>query len=434
MKFIFADCLDCVDPLYDFLADESPRGRKPYWDDLFPHEYMDHPPYEGILVSRAIVGDASFPGKYTESQSMRFRREGARAFLRYPEKQFPGSHVMGDCGAFQYSHMPEPPYTPEEMIEFYQDGKFTHGCSVDHIIFLFDPSLDDQGLFGTMVPDEAKKRYEITLANAEKFLHLARGLGKSFTPIGVVQGWSPKSMARAAQALVGMGYDYIAIGGLVPLRVEAVHRAVAAVRDAVPRATRLHLLGFAKADVLDQFVKYGIYSFDTTSPLIRAFKDKVKNYYLPNGNGGIEYFIAIRIPQASENRDVLKGIKTGRLVQEELTRLEAVALSSLRRYSQKKEALETALEAIVNYAQMALFEGTPTAQTPATERAISWLRKEYRRTLEARPWERCTCRACRDCGVEVIIYRSNNRNRRRGFHNLEVFHKHHMALRGSVDV
>ena len=45
-------------------------------------------------------------------------------------------------------------------------------------------------------------------------------------------------------------------------------------------------------------------------------------------------------------------------------------------------------------------------------------------TLEARPWEKCDCKICKDIGVEVIIFRGNNRNRRRGFHNLYVYNKH----------
>lgn len=429
MKFIFADCLDCVDPEYDFLADENHKNRKPYWDDKFPHEFMDRPPYNGILVSRAIVGDAHFPGKYTEAQAMRFRREGARKFLRYPEERFPGSYVFGDCGAFQYRELSEPPYTPEDILEFYQDGQFSHGCSVDHIIFQFDPALDEQGLFGSMVPEESRKRYEITLANAEKYLKLSRGLGKSFTPVGVVQGWSPKSMARAAQSLVGMGYTYLAIGGLVPLQVEAIHRAVDAVRSAVSLETRLHLLGFAKVDSLGQFLKYRIHSFDTTSPLIRAFKDKKRNYYLPNGNGGIEYYIAIRIPQASDNKDVLKGIKSGRLRQEKLATLEANALSSLRDYAGSREDLEKALDHVMEYTGTIFSEENSDGHTVISERAMNNLRKEYQRTLEAKPWKRCGCRVCRECGVEVIIYRSNNRNRRRGFHNLEVFYNHMETLK-----
>ncbi len=44
--------------------------------------------------------------------------------------------------------------------------------------------------------------------------------------------------------------------------------------------------------------------------------------------------------------------------------------------------------------------------------------EQYRETLADRPWERCDCGVCRSAGVEVILFRGNNRNRRRGFHNL----------------
>ena len=46
---------------------------------------------------------------------------------------------------------------------------------------------------------------------------------------------------------------------------------------------------------------------------------------------------------------------------------------------------------------------------------------EYQRTLEAKPWRQCSCTVCREIGVEVIIFRGADRNRRRGFHNLAVF-------------
>ena len=47
---------------------------------------------------------------------MRFRREGARKFLRYPLERFPGSMMMGDCGAFTYEtflNHPIEPKTPQ---------------------------------------------------------------------------------------------------------------------------------------------------------------------------------------------------------------------------------------------------------------------------------------------------------------------------------
>ena len=47
----------------------------------------------------------------------------------------------------------------------------------------------------------------------------------------------------------------------------------------------------------------------------------------------------------------------------------------------------------------------------------------YRRTLQGQPWKDCNCPICKRIGIEVIIFRGNNRNRRRGFHNVKVFYE-----------
>ena len=52
------------------------------------------------------------------------------------------------------------------------------------------------------------------------------------------------------------------------------------------------------------------------------------------------------------------------------------------------------------------------------------LQDKYRETLEAKPWRSCKCAVCKQVGVEAIIFRGGNRNRRRGFHNLEIYHNH----------
>lgn len=49
--------------------------------------------------------------------------------------------------------------------------------------------------------------------------------------------------------------------------------------------------------------------------------------------------------------------------------------------------------------------------------------KEYRRTLRQQPWKRCNCPVCSEHGIEVAIFRSNDRNRRRGFHNIHRFYE-----------
>src|ERR1043166_4364843 len=135
MKFIFADSLDVVDPGYDFIRDRNAEDRSPYWDDVYPHEILEKPPYDGILVSRNIVGGAVATGKYSTSQALRFRRAGARKFLRLESPQYKDFPIFGDCGAFAYHKQDRPPYTSQDMLEFYDDSGFTHGCSVDHIIF-----------------------------------------------------------------------------------------------------------------------------------------------------------------------------------------------------------------------------------------------------------------------------------------------------------
>jgi len=209
MKFVFADSLDYVDPGYDFLRDRNAEGRRPYWDDHYPHEALGYAPYQGMLVSRAIVGGGAasgISGKYTEAQAMRFRRVGAREFLRLNDPKYAELDIFGDCGAFSYHNETVPPYTPEDTAEFYDDGRFTHGCSSDHIIFDFADGLS--GMSGGN--QENIRRFDITQANAEAFLQATRHMSNRFCPLGVIQGWSPASMAEAARRLVAMGYDYLA--------------------------------------------------------------------------------------------------------------------------------------------------------------------------------------------------------------------------------
>ena len=78
--------MDLVDPSYDFIKDRSSPDRERYWDENYPHELLGYAPYDGLLVSKAIVGGHIRSGKYTESQAMRFKRIGARSFLRFEEK------------------------------------------------------------------------------------------------------------------------------------------------------------------------------------------------------------------------------------------------------------------------------------------------------------------------------------------------------------
>jgi hypothetical protein len=423
MKFIFSDSLDMVDPEFDFIEERNAPNRRIYWDDVYPHELFENPPYDGMLISKAIVGDHRVKGQYSESQTMRFYRVGAREFLRLNTPRFKDMPIFGDCGAFSYAKEEVPPYTPDEIVDFYNVCDFTHGCAVDHIIFdYFD---DCVGLDGGS--EENRRRFDITLENANTFLKSHKAQDSSFVPLGVVQGWSAGSMAEAARQLCAMGYTYLAIGGLVPLNATQIHKIVQAVRAATPTNTRIHLLGFAKADVIADFVTYNITSFDTTSPLIRAFKDAKKNYYSLNDSGEFSYFTALRVPQATENSRLKRAAKEGKINQEELVALEKHSLTTLRAFDKGTASIESTLDAVISY--NIYLESSLHDNTIDRDKLAKKLEPLYLNTLQAQEWKKCACPICKEIGIEVMIFRGSNRNRRRGMHNLFVYHNRIKQIR-----
>jgi hypothetical protein len=433
VKFLYSDTQDYVDPDYDFELDEHKPGRRRYWDDRYAHELMEETPYDGLLVSmsaiKAAKGVSASKGRYSAAEEQRLQRVGARKFLRFDGIQHRDKMLMGDCGAFAYADQPKPAYSPEEVVEFYANAEFTHGCHPDHIIFNFMPDnpsrqsaecrvAETGGLPGASIG----QRFDVTLANAREFLRYVGEEGNPFEPIGVVQGWSPESMAEAAAELEAMGYRYLAIGGLVPLKTPEIHLVLQAIRARIRSSTAIHLLGFAKADQIHEFTKYGVASFDSTSPLIRAFKDARRNYYLPGEGGKLEYFAAIRIPQAIENTRMVQAIKRGTLNATDLQIEEQVALAAIRGFDKGDVGLEEATKYLSRYQGFMnlVLEENPEKLANLNLKTASAIEG----TLRAAPWKRCRCSICRAIGVEVIIFRSANRNRRRGFHNLGVYHSH----------
>lgn len=430
MKFLYSDTQDYVDPGYDFLNDRNSPGRERYWSDVYAHEFMQPVPYDGLLIAMSAVrqaaGVATSKVRYSTREEQRMLRDGARQFLRYGGPRFKDAMLMGDCGAFAYVEHPVPAYTPDEVADFYLEAGFTHGVSPDHIIF--DCDLANPPESG--VSDAVRQRYAITLANAETFLGLVRSEGMPFEPLGPVQGWSPESMAQAAHRLERMGYRYLAIGGLVPLKVDAIKVVLSAIRERIQPDTKIHLLGFAKADSIHEFTGFGITSFDSTSPLIRAFKDEKANYYSEGSDGKLSYYTAIRIPQAIENARLMQGIKRGTFSAEDLQLRERRALGELRAFDRGASTVAATLDAVMDYHQFLLRGNGATIEQQ--DKALGKTAALVQRTLEHQPWKQCGCDVCRAIGVEVIIFRSSNRNKRRGFHNLGVYHRHLRKTLGEV--
>lgn len=423
MKFFYSDTHDYVDPDYDFLNDLHGSNREKYWTERYAHEMLSDLPYDGLLVAMSGVvaarGMVTNRVKYTKSEAQRLLNQGVRSFFRLEGARYKGFSVMGDCGAFAYADQDQPPYKPQEVIDFYMDSCFDSGVSPDHVIFdcdMTNPARSD-------INKKTRERYDVTLSQAEEFLRLARAEDDTFTPIGAVQGWSPESMANAAKALESMGYSYLAVGGLVPLGDAQIKTVLSFIRSKISPKTRIHLLGFAKAETIQEFTNFGITSFDSTSPLIRAFKDQRSNYYSPSsGATGLNYYAAIRIPQALDNMRLQQGIKEGKLNPTTLVEAEKKALSLVRDFDKGEAGIKETLNAVIDY-QRFLLE-IDAKDTTSVDKKLSEIAKRVGRTLEDQPWKKCSCDICSKVGVEVIIFRSNNRNRRRGFHNLHVYRNH----------
>lgn len=394
MKFFFPDSHDLVDPSFDFRTERRKFAGSRQQTQLYAHEIFEDPPYNGMLLSKAVIDGGAKSSRYSFSQKQRLKRIGAREFLRLDRLDGTGPRIdtMGDCGSFSYASEPEPPFSVQEVIEFYSDCRFDYGISLDHVILGYEG--DDRD-----VPDDWQRRLDLTVELADEFLSLCHSEKVAFKPIGAAQGWSPKSYAQSVARLQDIGYDYIALGGLVPLKTLEILASLAAVKDVLRPNTRLHLLGITRFENIARFRSFGVYSCDSTSPLKQAFKDDKDNYYTPDRS-----YTAVRIPQVGENAKLKAAILSGKIDQTRALKLEKACLKSILGYEEGSTSLSVLLEYLNEYET--LWHG----KRDNIER--------YRETLVDAPWRRCPCSVCRHLGIHVVIFRGSERNRRRGFHNL----------------
>jgi hypothetical protein len=402
MKFFFPDSQDLVDPSFDFVTERRSENRQRHRDDLYVHEVFSSPVCDGLLVSKGIVdGLSGGAGKYSMAQRHRLLRVGAKEFFRLERRDQPPLPIIGDCGAFTYVREQIPPYSVDEVLQFYTDCDVDLGISVDHVILEFQPKWDSAA---EAVPASVRERQTITLELASEFLTKCQKSGLRLEPLGVAQGWSPRSYARAVTELEKIGYSYIAIGGMVPLKTKDILATLSEIsRNKLPQ-TRLHLLGVTRTDAISEFGRFGVVSFDSTSPLRQAFKDAKNNYYTPDRT-----FTAVRVPQVEGNPDLQKRIRAGEVNQQLARRLELRCLELLAKYDSELVDLETVLTALDEY--------------EAVHSPTSTFSESNRETLTAAPWKKCPCDVCRSLGIHVVLFRGAERNRRRGFHNLWVFYR-----------
>jgi hypothetical protein len=415
MKYFLPDSQDLVDPSFDFDREDRSRTRIRQRDDVYAHELFPDRVSDGILVSKGLVdGFGQGSSRYSMAQRHRLLRVGAPEFFRIENAGARPLSLMGDCGAFAYIKEDVPPYSVEDVVTFYVDCEFDLGISVDHVIPEYQPAWDNpRGLDAEErgARNRAKERQELTLELASKFFRVVKKGKLSFEPLGVAQGWSANSYAHATKQLQKMGYSYVAVGGMVPLKTVQIEESLAAINAVRLPATRLHLLGVTRTEKLPQFAAYGVASFDSTSPLRQAFKDETDNYYTPHRT-----YAAIRIPQVEGNPKLERSIRAGKTSQGEARSLEQACLDIMARFDRGEATVSDTLATLGKYEELfAAIESRGSSRKNQLD--------IYREVLEAKPWKACPCAVCKTLGHHVILFRGAERNRRRGLHNVWVFYR-----------
>lgn len=230
-----------------------------------------------------------------------------------------------------------------------------------------------------------------------------------FTPVGVAQGFDIVSYKNSVNTLIDMGYEYLAIGGLVQYQSEFILSLLQELNPII-KGLKLHLFGVLRPAYLSNFEKLGVTSFDSASFLRKAWLKSAQNYLSPNG----KWYSAIRVPQ-SNNPRLIKNADLNGYSFEDLKRMEIDALNTLIQYDNGKVTLDQALKTVLEYDNL-LLRGTSDLKD---------LSDRYFKTLLDKPWKSCKCDICKELGIQIIIFSGSNRNKRRGFQNIWTFRQTH---------
>ncbi|MEM0506762.1 MAG: hypothetical protein QXW58_05855 [Thermosphaera sp.] len=365
IKLVVPDWDDIIDPNYDFKNEvSSPEYKKDkYRYGVRIWEVFNPPPVNGVLISISTIN--------TKKQDLMRAMGGARGFLKLPA----GIQLIGDCGAWQYRNEDVPPYTVEEVLKLYDELGVDYGVTLDHIPF-----------FGN-----AFERMKLTLENAVKAYELWRPRYEKgnyrFILMASLQGIEIQDYISMFDKLYRKGYRDFAVGGLAKRTTDFIERLVRKLHDKLKECKdvkKLHFLGVVRSStipLLEELKGVEEVSLDNATFLRMAWFRTTGNYVLPNGRT----YTAIRVLNAdSVFYDLLRSYDEGRVGLDEVVKV-------LREHLSKT-------------GDMHYFP-------------------HYVATLRDRPWESCDCPICRSVGIEVLVFKGNNRNRRRGFHNIYVLSK-----------
>lgn len=235
------------------IADDM--NKSPGWTKAYLWDFMPNL-LDGILISRMAV---------SPKRIQKLRQE-----IRF------SGIIIGDSGAHSYRALDEPPFTCQDILEFYANGEFNYGMILDMVA---SPWVRSGGLNNI----ELENRLQITITNAEKCLELQFKYQYPFQLLGVVQGWDVESYRRCAKALLELGFEYLAIAG--QRNINLLQESILAVQQEIKKINRpikIHILGTGSPKILDFYVTHGINSFDSATWFRQAWMSGKNNYFTIN--------------------------------------------------------------------------------------------------------------------------------------------------------
>lgn len=403
----------------DFIYEpfEPDEGNGTEVTKTYAHEACgDRIPFDGILLSLAHlhVGKGALH-RFGNSNGRKVR---LRKLLRIPLDIL----LFGDCGAFSYAGETVPPFSPEQAAELYDKFGFDIGASVDHIPL---PEIPIRRADGTihkkrLSKAERDERMYLTRDNAQTFIRVCKKRRYSFTPLGVIQGLGVQSYVERTHEYLDMGYEHIALGGLVPRTDPEIVQIVCAVRQTLQERTRglqknvwLHLFGILRPNIQPIFREMGVSSFDSASYFRKAWLRSDQNYLAPDGQG---WYGTIRIP-ISTSKPMRLGAQAAGVEKEELAAMERRCLKAIMACDKDRSARREVTRSINKYG--------PLLNRKSEDNHFA---QKHNVLLKERPWEKCSCPFCKSAGMHVVVFRGAARNKRRGLHNTWIFY--HKVLHG----
>ena len=177
--------------------------------------------------------------------------------LIYKRKDLPKRKPMiWDCGAWSYRNEEVPKITPESCLEEYKQHapKGSIVIAPDHMLI-------------NGVNQEARRKFN--RGSAKEFLSICP---KRFKPMACIHGNDLDERVKAAEYLLGLGYEYLAIGGIAARasQKQTCFGIVRRLRE-LTEGHWLHVLGLSSPHYFAMWQKLGVDSCDGSSHFKQAF-------------------------------------------------------------------------------------------------------------------------------------------------------------------